>query len=72
VERDEIARKVIETTQIMADGYRNGVTQWSEQEARDKAEACATAVSNAGVFILREFGFSMDEIKDRVVSYRQP
>lgn len=70
MDRDEIAKRVIEVTQVMADGYRNGVTQFSTAEQRDKAEAAATAVSNAGVFILQEFGFTRDEIKERVVAFR--
>lgn len=71
MERDDIAKTVIEVTQVMADGYRNGVTKFSTPEQHREAEVCAIAVSNAGVFILQEFGFSRDEIKSRVVAYSQ-
>lgn len=70
MDRDDVAKLVIETTQVMADGYRGGVTKFSTPEAHDKAEACATAVSNSGVFILQAIGLSMDEIKERMVAFR--
>lgn len=70
MERDDVAKLVIETTQVMADGYRGNVTKFSTPEDRDKAEACAVAVINSGVFILLGLGLSMDDIKERMVSFR--
>lgn len=70
MERDDVARAVVGVTQSLADGHRNGITQFSTNETRETAEACAIAVSNAGVFILQQLGFSTDEIKERVVAFR--
>jgi hypothetical protein len=43
VEKDDVAKHIIETTQVMAEGYRDAITVWSTEAERDKAAACATA-----------------------------
>lgn len=64
-DREHIAKVIIETTQVLADGYLRTA------EPSEAGEVTATALNNAGVFILRELGFSRDEIKQRVEAYRQ-
>jgi len=71
MDQETVARRVIETTQVMAEGYRDVISQWTTPEGRDKAEAAATAVHNAGIFILMGLGFSMDEIRQQLKDYRQ-
>lgn len=70
VSLDAVADLVVETTQTMADGYRSNVTSVSSDDQIDRAQACAVAVSNAGVFVLQAMGFSMDEIKALVEKRR--
>lgn len=61
---DDVIRIAFETSQTMAQGYRDALTSFSDQTARDKAEAAATAAHNTGVFILQALGLTMEEIRN--------
>jgi len=71
IDRDDLAKRVLKTTQTLAQGYRDAINQWSTQEKRATAKASANAAHNAGVFILMDLGFSMGEIKNMLEAYHQ-
>lgn len=64
MDRDEVGRKIMETTLVMSDGYTKAISKnfmtLAEQEANRK---CAIAVNNAAYFILQALGFQKDEIR---------
>lgn len=69
LDRDAVAKIVMNTSMTMADLYRIGITSSSTNAQKENAWACAVAANNAGVFILQKLGFSNDEIKALVEGY---
>lgn len=63
LEIDSVARKVYETSQVVAEGYRRNISDLNTPEENRAAEQCSIAASNTGYFILTALGFSSDEIK---------
>lgn len=64
MDKDEIGRKVMETSQTMAEGYTRAISEHFMTEAQKTAgHQCAVAASNTGYFILRTLGFEPEEIK---------
>lgn len=68
--RDEIGRKVMETSQACSEGYKRGITSFSTEAERDANAKCSIAASNTGWFILQSLGFSTDEIRALADAYR--
>jgi hypothetical protein len=58
--KEKIGQKVVEVSQMVAEGYRNSGN-----------EECATAASNTGVWILEAIGFDMKEIREMVDAHRR-
>lgn len=59
MERDEVARKVLDVSLASAYGYRRE----AKVGGGDASEKCAVAASNVGYFICQSLGLSHDEIK---------
>lgn len=68
--RDEVGRKVMETSQAVSEGYKRNVTSASTDAEKEENEKCAIAASNTGWFILDALGFSNDEKKALSEAYR--
>lgn len=71
MDRDEVGRKVVETSQACSDGYRRAITSFSTDAEKDVNEKCAIAASNTGWFILDALGFSDDEKRALVDAYQR-
>lgn len=78
LDRDAVAKIVMNTSTTMAEGYRTSTTSFSTDAQKDKAQACAVAAHNVGIFVrillianLQELGFSKDEIKALVEGYNK-
>lgn len=71
MDRDEVGRKVMETSQGVCDGYKRTITSFSTDAERDTNEKCAAAASNTGYFILQALGFTKDEIRALADVYRR-
>jgi hypothetical protein len=63
LDREELARKIVEVSRDHADGYRRNISQFNTAHENEVAERCATAASNTGWFLLKALGYSDDEIK---------
>lgn len=62
--KDEIGRKVMEVSQVCAEGYTRAISEVFQTEAqREASSQCAIAASNIGYFILQSLGFSKEEIR---------
>jgi Holliday junction resolvasome RuvABC DNA-binding subunit len=72
LDRDAVAKIVMNTSMTMAEGYRASTTSFSTDAQKDKSQACAVAAHNAGIFVLQELGFSKDEIKALVKASMLP
>lgn len=68
--REEFARKLLEASQVCADGYSSGSEALTNSD-REINEKCAIAASNVGWFALRALGFSNEKIKELYAAYRQ-
>lgn len=62
-DRSAVGRKVLETSRVIAQGYRDPLPPVAADFDPVKAEACAIAANNTGYFILQTLGFSHDEIR---------
>ena len=72
LDRDAVAKIVMNTSMTMAEGYRTSTTSFSTDAQKDKAQACAVAAHTVGIFVLQELGFSKDEIKALVKASMLP
>ena len=71
MDREEVGRKVVETSQACSDGYRRNISQFNTESENCAADACAIAASNTGWFILDALGFSNEEKSALVEAYLQ-
>jgi hypothetical protein len=62
IAKEDVAQKVVDVSQMVAEGYRR---------AEGGNDACATAASNTGVWILEALGFNMQEIRAMVDAHRR-
>lgn len=60
--RATLAQRIIGVALDQAESYRRAISNFSSEEQKDRAEKCARAASNTGWFILKELGYSDDEI----------
>lgn len=70
LDRDELGRKIMETSQTMASGYERAISEFQADTDNDANRKCAVAASNTGWFILQALGFSTEEIKALAAPYR--
>lgn len=70
--KDEIGKKVMETSQGMASGYVRSISQFQTDAENEANRKCAVAASNTGWFILKSLGFSTEEIEALAAPYRMP
>lgn len=63
MDRDELGRKIVETSRACADGYKRNISQHNTDHENDVAEKCSIAASNTGWFLLKALGYSDDEMK---------
>lgn len=62
--KDEIGQKIMETSQVLSEGYTSAISEHFSTEAeREASSKCAIAASNTGYFILQALGFSTEEIR---------
>lgn len=72
MDRDLVGRKVMEVSQLCADGYTRAISEQFQTEAeREANRKCAIAASNTGHFILEALGFSKEEIRLLRAAYQQ-
>jgi hypothetical protein len=65
LDRDEVGRKIIETSQEVSAGYRRNI-QDGAFSSNEKHDACAIAASNTGYWILQSLGFDQSEIAELI------
>lgn len=64
MDRDEVGRKVMETSQAVAEGYTRAISeQFQTEPEQDANRKCSIAASNTGYFILQALGFTKPEIQ---------
>jgi hypothetical protein len=72
LDREEVGRKIVETSQICSEGYmRSFASHFRTHEDRARDSAAATAASNTGVFILEAIGFSKEEVRSLLAQFRR-
>jgi hypothetical protein len=68
--REELGRKIIEVSQICAEGYGNAISQFQTPDEQEANRKCAIAASNTGYFILEALGFDKEEIQHFKKAYQ--
>lgn len=63
LDRDALARKIIEVSSSCRDGYKRNVNRFNTVHENETAERCAIAASNTGYFLLLALDYSNEEIK---------
>lgn len=63
MDRDELARKIVEVSESCREGYRRNISQFNTAHENETAERCACAASNTGWFLLKALGYSDEEMK---------
>lgn len=71
MDRGEIGRKIMETSQACCEGYRRNISQFNTAAENEAAEKCAIAASNTGWFILDAMGFSNEEKQALMDKYQR-
>lgn len=59
----ETGRKIYETSQSCADGYRRNISADRSSHENEISEQCAVAASNVGYFTLKALGYTNEEIE---------
>lgn len=63
MDREEVGRKVMETSQACSEGYTRAISNFQSAAENEASSKCAIAASNTGYFILQSLGFSNEEIR---------
>lgn len=58
------AKRILAVAMGMAEGYRDSINVFSTAHETVINEACSTAAHNTAFFILKEFGFSNEQIAE--------
>lgn len=61
--REALGRKIVEVARNHADSYRRNISQFNTANENGVAERCACAASNTAWFLLKELGYSNDDVK---------